>query len=124
MGSTDFYVDYDSEVPDFTDDLKAEVEQRLRDLAGEDTDMVGAAVAVTAPGKGLEKRGTEPFLYQARVVVYARPEDIAATKQDEAVPVALHEALSAVERQVRAKREKLGRPWKRNDLQGKPPIND
>ncbi len=81
--------------------------------------MVGAAVAVTAPG-----RGAEPFLYQARVVVYARPEDIAAVKQDDTIRAALHEALSAVERQVHEKRERLGQPWKRNDLQGKPPIND
>ncbi len=110
MGAADFYIDYDAEIEGFTDSLKADVEKRLRDLAGEDTDMVGAAVAVTAPGKGADERGAEPFLYQARVVVYARPEDIAAVKKDESVPVALHEALSAVERQVREKREKLGQP--------------
>ncbi len=119
MDSADFYVDYDSEVPEFTDDLKVDVERRLRDLAGEDTDMVGAAVAVSAPGKG-----AEPFLYQARVVVYARPEDIAAVKQDRNVRVALRNALSAIERQVHEKRDRLGRPWERSDLQGKPPIND
>jgi ribosome-associated translation inhibitor RaiA len=119
MGSADFYIDYDSEVPDFTNDLKAEVEKRLRDLAGEDTDMVGAAVAVTAPG-----RGAHPYLYQARVVVYARPEDIAAVKQDKNVQIALRDALAAVERQVHEKRERLGKPWERSDLQGKPPIND
>ena len=115
MGSADFYVDYDSEVEEFTEDLKAEVEQRLRDLASEDTDLVGSAVAVTAPGKGVQ-----PFLYQARVVVYARPEDIAAVKQDESVSVALRDALAAVERQIREKREKLGAPWKRHDLPGNP----
>ncbi len=119
MSSADFYIDYDAEIEGFTDSLKADVEKRLRDLAGEDTDIIGAAVAVTAPG-----RGVEPFLYQARVVIYARPEDIAAVKKDGTVRAALHEALAAVERQVREKREKLGQPWKRSDLQGKPPIND
>lgn len=116
MGSADFYVDYDSEVDDFTDELKAEVEERLRDLAGEDTDIVGAAVAVTAPGRGVE----DAFLYQARVVVYARPADIAAVKQDESVQVALRDAVDAIERQVREKRAKLGEPWKRHDLPGNP----
>jgi ribosome-associated translation inhibitor RaiA len=116
VGAADFYVDFDSEVQDFTDVLKAEVEERLRDLASEDTDLVGSAVAVTAPGKGTE----EAFLYQARIVVYARPTDIAAVKQDETVQVALREALSAIERQVREKREKLGAPWKRHDLPGNP----
>jgi ribosome-associated translation inhibitor RaiA len=115
MGSEDFYVDYDSEVPDFTDNLKAEVEERLRKLASEDTDIVGAAVAVTAPGKGVE-----PFFFQARVVVYGRPENIAAVKQDDTVQVALRETLSAIERQVREKREKLGEPWKRHDLPSNP----
>ena len=76
MGSADFYVDYEVEVPNFPDDLKNEIEKRLRDLAGEHTDIVGAAVAVTAPGKG-----EKPFLYQARIVVYVRPENIAAVKK-------------------------------------------
>lgn len=116
MGSADFNVDYDSEVQDLTDSLKAEVEERLRDLASEDTDIVGAAVAVTASGKGVE----EPCFYQARIVVHGRPTDIAAVKQDESVLVALREALEAVERQAREKREKLGAPWKRHDLPGNP----
>ncbi len=115
MGSADFYIEYDSEIPNFTEDLKSEVEKRLRELAGEDTDMVGAAVAAAAPGRGL---------YQVRVVVYGRPKEIVAVKQDETVQLALREALSAVERQVHEKRERLGQPWKRSDLQGKPPIND
>ena len=42
----------------------------------------------------------------------------------ETVRAAVHEALSAVERQAHEKRERLRQPWKRSDLQGKPPIND
>lgn len=111
MGSADFYIDYESEVPNFGDDLKNEVENRLFDLANKHSDMVGAAVSVTSPGKN-----ELPFLYQVRVVVYTRPEDVVAVKKDETIQGAVKAALSAVERQIREKREKLGEPWKRSDL--------
>lgn len=87
-------------------DDKEELENRLRDLASGHTDLVGAAVAVSAPGRGEE----DPFLYQVRIVVYSRPKYIAAVKKDDTVQGALKEALSAVERQVREKREKLDEP--------------
>lgn len=109
MGSADFYIDYDTEVPGFTDELKAEVETRLRKLADHHKDIVGAAVAVTAPAK------TDlPFLYRARIVMYGRPDDVVAAKQDDTVQGALKAALSAVERQVREQRDKMSSPWKRS----------
>jgi ribosome-associated translation inhibitor RaiA len=111
MSLSDFYIDYESDVPNFGEELKAEVKNRLRDLSNKHTVMVGAAVAVNAP-----VTSETPFLYQARVVVYARPKDVAAVKKDETIQGALKAALSAVERQIREKREKLGEPWKRNDL--------
>lgn len=112
MGTLDFYVDYETEGPYFTDALKEQVEARLWELASEQNDIVGAAVAVTTPVKNTEN----PFLFQARVVVYVRPEDIAAVKTGDTVEGALHSALDAIERQVREKREKLGEPWKRHDV--------
>jgi ribosome-associated translation inhibitor RaiA len=115
MGSADFYIDYETEVSGFTDDLKAEAEARLRDLANKHTDIVGAAIAVTTPAMG-----ETPFYYEVRVVVYARPSHIAAVKKEDSIQGALKAALSAIERQVREKREKLGEPWKRNDLPGNP----
>lgn len=111
MGSTDFYVDYEAEVPSFPDELKAEIEKRLLDLASYHTDMVGAAVSVRTPGKG-----EMPFLFQARIVVYTRPEDVVAVKKSDTLQGALKGALSAIERQVREKRNKLGEPWKREDI--------
>jgi ribosomal subunit interface protein len=115
MDEVDFYVDYETDVPEFTDKLKDETERRLRDLSKKHTDLIGAAVSVTAPAIG-----ESPFLYQARVVVYTRPENIAAVKKDDNVQAALKAALSAIERQVRDKREKLGEPWKRKDIPGNP----
>jgi ribosome-associated translation inhibitor RaiA len=116
MGTLDFYVDYETEGPYFTDDLKEQLEARLWELARDHTDMVGAAVAVTTPVKNSET----PFLFQVRIVVYISPEDIVAVKQDDTVQGALNSALSAIERQVREKREKLGEPWKRHDIPGNP----
>lgn len=115
MGTTEFYVDYETPGPYFTDPHKEEVEERLWALAREHTDIVGASVAVSTPGQG-----ETPFLYQARIVIYARPEDIAAIKKDDTVQGALKAALTAIERQVRDKRERLGEPWKRKDIPDAP----
>lgn len=111
----DFTIEFESEVPNFDETYKQEAEESLLDLAEGHTDITGAAVSVTQPAKE-----EDPFIYEARVVVYARPKNIAATKQDETLEGALKSALSAVERQVRKKRQKLGEPWKRPDIPGSP----
>ena len=58
-------------------------------------------------------KGESSYQYEATVVVYARPENIAATEKEDNPTTALKGALSAVERQVRQKRDKLGKPWQR-----------
>jgi hypothetical protein len=113
MALLDFTIEFDTEVPHFDEALKREAENRLIALAEDHTDLTGAAVAVTQPA-----REAVPFIYQARVVVYTRPDNIAAIKKDDTLEGALKAALSAVERQVREKRKKLGEPWKRPDLPG------
>jgi ribosome-associated translation inhibitor RaiA len=115
MAALDFPIEFESEVPHFDEETKQMAENRLMKLAEGHKDMVGAAISVREPA-----READPFLYEARVVVYARPEDIAATKQDDTLEGALKAALTAVERQIRQKREKLGEPWKRPDVPGSP----
>ena len=44
-------------------------------------------------------------------MVYGRPDHTAATEKGDNPTIALKGALSALERQVRNRREKLGRPW-------------
>jgi ribosome-associated translation inhibitor RaiA len=88
----------------------AETESRLRKLAEGRTDMVGAAVAV----EELSHDQT-PHSYRARVVVYIRPENIAAEEQGETLEGTLKEALEVIERQVRQRREKLNKQWERPD---------
>lgn len=102
MGSSDFYIDYNVEVSDFSERFKRETEQQLEKLAASSTDIVGAAVA-------LEKvADTQTYdVFRVRIVVYKRPQDIVVTKQDADPMLALRDALDALEEQVRTSREKL-----------------
>ncbi|MCI0396551.1 MAG: hypothetical protein L0332_19560 [Chloroflexi bacterium] len=87
-------------------ELFDEADRRLRQLAKGNNDMTGAAITIRQPA-----HGETPYLYEAKVVVYARPEAIVATGQKDHATTALKEALGAVERQVRNRREKLGKHW-------------
>ena len=112
MGSSDFYIDYNIEVSDVGDEFKRETEQRLRELAGSHTDMVGAAVA-------LEKTvDTQSYdVYRVRIVVYMRPQDVAVSKEEADPMVALREVLDTLESQIRTAREKLAQKDTHRDTQ-------
>lgn len=112
MGSSDFYVDYNIEVAEVGNEFKRETELRLRELAWDHTDMIGAAVS-------LEKvADTESYdLYRVRIIVYKRPQDIVVTKQEESPMVALKDALDALEGEVRQSREKLAQGDTHRDSQ-------
>jgi ribosome-associated translation inhibitor RaiA len=112
MGSSDFYVDYNIEVSDVSDEFKRETERRLRELASTHSDLIGAAVA-------LEKTvDTQSYdLYRVRIVAYKRPQDIVVTKEEQEPMLTLGEALDALEAQVRASREKLAQPDTHRDSQ-------
>lgn len=112
MGSSDFYVDYNIEVPDVDDAFKRETEQQLRELAASHSDMIGSAVA-------LEKvADTVTYdVYRVRIVVYKRPQDIVVTKQGPDPMVAMRDALDALEEQVRSSREKLAQNDPHRDSQ-------
>jgi len=84
------------------DELWSEADRRLRALIDGHTDITGASVAVR------ELTGDEtPHLYQVRVSVYMRPEDVVVIEKQETVVGALKGALDTVERQVRETRAKL-----------------
>jgi len=112
MGSSDFYIDYNIEVSEVSDEFRRETEQRLMELASSHSDMIGAAVA-------LEKTvNTQTYdLYRVRIVIYKRPQEIVVTKEDEDPMVTLKDALDAIEAQVRASREKLAQPDTHRDSQ-------
>jgi len=110
MNELDFTIELNSD--DLHEQLEAEMlaeaDSFLRELAADHDDLTGAAINVRQPAQA-----TTPFIYEVTVVVYARPEHIAATKKQTDPVMALKEALNAVERQVRKKREKLRERWER-----------
>lgn len=108
MSMTQFEYEFYAEVPDPGDRLRQEAERRLLALTEGHTDIVGASVAVEPLGDQTTDRR-----YEARVVVYMRPDNQAATEKADSPPGALKGALDAVERQVRAYREKHRETWKK-----------
>jgi ribosome-associated translation inhibitor RaiA len=88
------------------DELYAIAEERLRRLAAGHTDMIGAAINISRPASG-----ETAYLHEATVVVYGRPENVAASEKESNAPLALKGALDAAERQIRKHREKRKRPW-------------
>ena len=112
MGSSDFYIDYNIEVTDVSDEFKRETEHRLRELASDHSDMIGAAVALERVAD------TQSYdLYRVRIIVYKRPQDIVVSKQEEDPMVSLKDALDALEAQVRSSREKLAQRDTHRDSQ-------
>lgn len=107
MDNDDFDFEFYSEIPHVKDEYAAKTEQTLRELAKGHHDLIGASVAV----EELAQRET-PFLYRARVVVFIRPDNLAASEKGNAVETALKGALDAITRQVREQREKLRTRWK------------
>lgn len=85
----------DAELYDFAYD-------EITDLTEGHTDIIGASVSIEELSSG-----TTPHAYQARVVLYVRPEIIAATEVKPSAKEALQQALDAAIRQVREKRNKL-----------------
>lgn len=86
--------------------LFTEAETELKKLAVDHTDMTGAAINIRQPASG-----ETPPLHKVTVVVYGRPDHIAATQKKDSPERALRAALDVVERQIRERRAKLKRRW-------------
>lgn len=104
-------VEFHIGVPGLPERLKAEANRRILDLADGHSDIVGALVEVERPAQG-----KTAFIYEARVVLYMRPDNVVAKEKAETIQQAVKGALAAVERLARERREKLGEPWKRPDM--------
>lgn len=103
MNELDFTIEMNAEGVDKRTEeaLFIEADNRLRGLAEGHNDLIGAAVTLRQPA----------VHYEATVVCYIRPENIAATGKDTAPDIALNDALDAAERQIRKKREVEQKPW-------------
>jgi ribosome-associated translation inhibitor RaiA len=105
MGSSEFYVDFNIDVPDVGEAFVEEAERGLRQMSDGHTDIVGAAVALEKPVKA-----EKAYVYEVRIVLYKRPQVLTVTEQHADPMAALRRALDALEGQVLKSREKL---WER-----------
>lgn len=107
MDELDFTLEFNSDLEDdlFEAELMEEADSRLRTLAQGHNDVTGAAVTLR------QQAAQETPIYEATVVAYVRPKNMAGKEKDESPRMALRHALDAVERQVREKRERLGERW-------------
>lgn len=107
MAIVDFEFEFYSEISHLEPALREEARRRLRELTVGHHDIVGASVAME------ELTGeTTPHMYQARIVVYMRPDNLAAVEKSDSAVGALKGALNAMERQVREYRNQLREHWK------------
>jgi ribosome-associated translation inhibitor RaiA len=101
---TDFPIEFYNDTEVGNDHaLFVEAEESLRALAKGHSDIVGASVNLTQPSQN----NATPYIFEATVIAYTRPQHIAATEKAGDLRGALRGALQAVERQVRAQRERL-----------------
>jgi hypothetical protein len=111
VSELDFHIEYFLEVPEIDEAHKIETNDRLNTLANDHNDLIGASVTVE------EIAGVDnPFIYQARIVAYIKPENITVVVKRETPETALVEALSTLEQRVRDARNKRHELWKRPDL--------
>jgi ribosomal subunit interface protein len=106
-------IEFNTEGPQLSVEIQDEIEKRIYKLAENHTDITSASVSLSQPAEA-----DIAFVVQARIIVYRRPKDVVAVKEDETVQGALKAAMDAVERQVREHRQKLSETWKRKDIPG------
>lgn len=102
MGKSDFYVEFNIEVPTVSDEFRLEAERRLRELTEGHSDIIGASVALENTVKA-----QTPYQYKVRIVLYKRPKSLAVIKKDSEPMTTLRDALDTLEREVYEIREKL-----------------
>lgn len=105
--TVDFTFEFLSEIEYPDDEMRTEAERRLRELTEGHSDITGASVAIEEVTSD-----TTPHLYEARVIIYIRPENLVAVEKGPEPMPALRSALSAVERRVREQRTKLRERWR------------
>ncbi|MGC9357998.1 MAG: HPF/RaiA family ribosome-associated protein [Anaerolineae bacterium] len=110
LGATDFdRFDYEflneTERPD--EPLRTEMREQLLELAADHKDMIGASVALE------ELSGSStPHQFQARIVVYMRPDNVVAVEKGKTAILATQQAMKTIERQIREERTKRRETWK------------
>lgn len=97
-----FDIEYYTESASLTEREKKIIESRVHKLARGHRDISGASVALECVS-GANKRAE----YKARLVIYCKPANVAASRTHDSVYSAVTDALDAVERQIRDQRERM-----------------
>lgn len=103
MGMTDFEFEFQTDLPYLSQKRRDKAEQRLRELGDGHKDVIGAAVTV----RKVEGQQDVSRQHQARVVVYMKPDNKAATEKHADAEQALKNAVDAAIRQVRDHWDKM-----------------
>lgn len=103
MAQSDLRIEFQTDITSNDLDFYVMIEDRLHELAGDHSDITGAAATLEQPAAGRET----PHIFEANIVVYMRPNNVRASSKRDDPGIALRSALDAVERQVREQREKL-----------------
>jgi ribosome-associated translation inhibitor RaiA len=107
MNKLDFTIEFNSDIETKDTELFVEADERLRKLAEGHDDLTGAAINIKQPA-----HGNTPPLFEVTVVIYARPENMAATEKSPDLMASMKGTLDAIERQTRQKRARLRECWK------------
>lgn len=107
MQKLPFHIELYNETPYPDATFEEEARKVLAGLCEGYTDITGTAIAVE------ELTGSEtPHVYQVRVILYMRPEDIVVVEKAPKAVLALSTALDTIERLVREQRDRLRETWK------------
>lgn len=98
----DFPIEYYAESARLSQKQRNTIQSRLHKLASRHRDISGASVALE-----LVSGDTRHAEYKARLVLYCKPANIAATHKSHSVVEAVTEAFEGVARQVRSQRERI-----------------
>ena len=100
--SPEFAIEYYTEGAHLSQRDKNAIEKRIHKLARGHRDIAGASVALECVS-GANNHAE----YKARLVVYCKPANIAASRTQSSIRFAVSEALEAIERQIREQRERM-----------------
>ncbi len=99
METRAFGIDYQSNTPEFTDELRERVRRRLEKLS-KAARIQNAEIGIHTISE------SQPQEYRVRIVLRTKDKNPTVIEKASLVPVALSRALETLERQVRDKREK------------------
>ena len=99
METNTLAIEYNSNTPEFTDDIRTKVEKRLHKLARGKRGIDRAVVAV-------QTGDTSPREYRVRIAVYDHTNSATVTEKGMSLSTTLSQSLDAVERQFRETRDK------------------